>query len=93
LEKQRELLAWEKKLQMAQETKQNTKQEREKEGDIGAMKAEIHRMEVPIQHAAYCSPNYKLICSRRAFVTLHNRESPSVPNHSEPAILVYVNDL
>jgi hypothetical protein len=47
LEKQRELLAWEKKLQIAQETK-NTQQEREKEGDVGAMKAEIHRMQVLI---------------------------------------------
>ncbi|XP_023727369.1 coiled-coil domain-containing protein 40 isoform X2 [Cryptotermes secundus] len=46
LEKQRELLAWEKKLQMAQETKQITQHERRKEGDVGAMKAEIHRMEV-----------------------------------------------
>jgi hypothetical protein len=46
LEKQRELLAWEKKLQMAQETKQSIQYERGKEGDIGTMKAEIHRMEV-----------------------------------------------
>lgn len=82
LEKQRELLAWEKKLQMAQETKQKTQHERRKEGDIGAMKAEIHRMEVPIQHATYCSPNYKLIYPLQASVTLHNRDSPSVPNYS-----------
>jgi len=46
LEKQRELLAWDKKLQMAQETKRDTEQERAKEGDIGAMTAEIHRMQV-----------------------------------------------
>jgi len=46
LEKQRELLAWEKKLQMAQETKRDTEQERAKEGDVGAMRAEIHRMQV-----------------------------------------------
>jgi hypothetical protein len=46
LEKQREVLAWEKKLQMAQETKQSTQYEKGKEGDIGMMKAEIHRMEV-----------------------------------------------
>lgn len=46
LEKQRELLAWEKKLQMAQETKRDTEQERGKEGDVGAMRAEIHRMQV-----------------------------------------------
>ena len=46
LEKQRELLAWEKKLQMAQETKRDTEQEKAKEGDVGAMRAEIHRMQV-----------------------------------------------
>jgi hypothetical protein len=46
LEKQRELLAWEKKLQMAQEVKRDTEQERGKEGDVGAMRAEIHRMQV-----------------------------------------------
>jgi hypothetical protein len=46
LEKQRELLAWEKKLQMAQETKRDTDQERAKEGEVGAMRAEIHRMQV-----------------------------------------------
>jgi hypothetical protein len=46
LEKQRELLAWERKFQMAQETKRDTEQERAKEGDVGAMKAEIHRMQV-----------------------------------------------
>ena len=46
LEKQRELLAWEKMLQMAQETKRDTEQERAKEGDVGAMRAEIHRMQV-----------------------------------------------
>jgi hypothetical protein len=46
LEKQQELLAWEKKLQMAQETKRDTEQERAKEGDVGAMRAEIHRMQV-----------------------------------------------
>jgi hypothetical protein len=57
LEKQRELLAWEKKLQMAQETKQNTQFERGKEGDVGSMKAEIHRMEVLIHYAAHRSPN------------------------------------
>lgn len=48
LEKQRELLAWEKKVQMAQETKEKTQHERGKEGDVGAMKAEIHRMQVLI---------------------------------------------
>lgn len=46
LEQQRELLAWEKKLQMAQETKRDTEQEKTKEGDVGAMRAEIHRMQV-----------------------------------------------
>jgi hypothetical protein len=46
LDKQRELLAWEKKLQMAQETKQSTQHEKGKEGEIGMMKGEIHRMEV-----------------------------------------------
>ncbi|XP_069697468.1 coiled-coil domain-containing protein 40 isoform X4 [Periplaneta americana] len=46
LGKQRELLAWEKKLQMAQETKKSFECERGKEGDVGAMKSEIHRMQV-----------------------------------------------
>ena len=46
LEKQRELLAWEKKLQMAHETKRDTEQQRAREGDVGAMRAEIHRMQV-----------------------------------------------
>jgi hypothetical protein len=46
LEKQQELLAWEKKLQMAQEVKRDTEQERGKEGDVGAMRAEINRMQV-----------------------------------------------
>lgn len=46
LEKQQEFLAWEKKLQIAQETKQNTQYEKGKEGDMVAMKAEIHRMQV-----------------------------------------------
>ena len=46
LEKQRELLAWEKMLQMGQETKRDTELERAKEGDVGAMRAEIHRMQV-----------------------------------------------
>ncbi|KAJ9573883.1 hypothetical protein L9F63_008743 [Diploptera punctata] len=46
LEKQRELLAWEKQYLMAQETKRNTEQEKSKEGEIGNMKAEIHRMQV-----------------------------------------------
>ncbi|XP_021931988.1 coiled-coil domain-containing protein 40 isoform X2 [Zootermopsis nevadensis] len=45
LEKQQEFLAWEKKLQIAQETKQNTQYEKGKEGDMVAMKAEIHRMQ------------------------------------------------
>jgi hypothetical protein len=46
LEKQRELLAWEKNLQMAQETQWDTDQERATEGEVGAMRAEIHRMQV-----------------------------------------------
>ncbi|PSN31759.1 hypothetical protein C0J52_14584 [Blattella germanica] len=46
LEKQRDYLAWEKKFQMAQETKENTDRERSKEGEVGNMKAEIHRMQV-----------------------------------------------
>ena len=46
LEKEREYLAWEKQYLMAQETKKKTEQERSKEGEIGNMKAEIHRMQV-----------------------------------------------
>ncbi|CAG2054822.1 unnamed protein product [Timema podura] len=46
MDSQRESLAWEKKLQMAVENKMRMDQERSKEGEIGNMKAEIHRMEV-----------------------------------------------
>nr|CAD7396560.1 unnamed protein product [Timema cristinae] len=46
MDSQRESLAWEKKLQMAIENKMRMDQERSKEGEIGNMKAEIHRMEV-----------------------------------------------
>jgi uncharacterized protein with von Willebrand factor type A (vWA) domain len=69
LEQQRELLAWEKKLQIAQETKQNTERERGKEGDVGAMKAEIHRMQVLIHLLEslekLCEENFSKKTSRK----------------------------
>lgn len=42
----REALAWEKKLQMALEMRQNINEERKEGGEVGNMKAEIHRMHV-----------------------------------------------
>lgn len=48
IEKNREALAWEKKWQLATETKENMKKEQSSEGEIGHMKAEIHRMTVRI---------------------------------------------
>lgn len=42
----RETLAWEKKLQIASETKSNVQKEAKQGGEIGNMKAEIHRMHV-----------------------------------------------
>lgn len=46
LEHNRETLAWEKKLQIATETKNNIQKEVKQGGEIGNMKAEIHRMHV-----------------------------------------------
>lgn len=46
LEFNRETLAWEKKLQIANETKSNLQKEVKQGGEIGNMKAEIHRMNV-----------------------------------------------
>lgn len=46
IERNREALAWEKKLQLAVETKQNMVKEQSSEGEVGNMKAEIHRMTV-----------------------------------------------
>lgn len=52
LELNRETLAWEKKLQIANETKSNLQKEVKQGGEIGNMKAEIHRMNVcTILHA------------------------------------------
>lgn len=45
---QRDLLAWERKLQMATEVKQNIDKARADGGEIAVMKSEIHRMEVTI---------------------------------------------
>lgn len=42
----REALEWEKKLISARETKQTMVEERSRGGEVGSMKAEIHRMEV-----------------------------------------------
>lgn len=46
IEKNREALSWEKKIQMATETRQEIKKEQSQEGEIGVMKSEIHRMNV-----------------------------------------------
>lgn len=46
IEKNREVLEWEKKLKMVLETKKNIKEENSKTGELGKMKLEIHRMEV-----------------------------------------------
>ncbi|XP_046670785.1 coiled-coil domain-containing protein 40 [Homalodisca vitripennis] len=43
---QRDLLAWERKLQMATEVKQNIDKSKAEGGEIAVMKSEIHRMEV-----------------------------------------------
>ncbi|KAF5290868.1 hypothetical protein FQR65_LT11507 [Abscondita terminalis] len=42
----REALAWEKKIKMATETKKEIEEERSAGGEVGNMKAEIHRMQV-----------------------------------------------
>lgn len=46
LEKHREALSWETKWKMANETKEYRSKEHDAAGEIGVMKAEIHRMEV-----------------------------------------------
>lgn len=46
LQLQREDLEWEKKIKMVTEMKRNMMQDMSENGDIGAMKTEIHRMEV-----------------------------------------------
>lgn len=48
LELNRETLAWEKKLQIAAETKGNVLKEKRGAGEIAIMKSEIHRMNVGI---------------------------------------------
>ncbi|KAL1116069.1 hypothetical protein AAG570_005564 [Ranatra chinensis] len=49
-ELQREYLSWDKKYQLAVETKENIEKERAVYGEIGLMKQEIHRMEVRYAH-------------------------------------------
>lgn len=46
LETQREMLAWEKKIKVAIETKHSIQKEKSSTGEVGQMKLEIHRMEV-----------------------------------------------
>lgn len=46
IELNRLALTWEKKIQMAVETKRNMDQERGEGGEVGNMRAEIHRMNV-----------------------------------------------
>ncbi|KAK6624358.1 hypothetical protein RUM44_011217 [Polyplax serrata] len=43
---QREMLAWERKIQSAMDAKNDIQKQRSSSGEIGQMKAEIHRMEV-----------------------------------------------
>lgn len=43
---QREFLEWDKKLRLAQREREKFQKEMESNGEIGAMKLEIHRMEV-----------------------------------------------
>lgn len=45
-ETQRELLAWEKKFQLATEVKASIDRAKAEGGEVSIMKAEIHRMEV-----------------------------------------------
>ncbi|XP_049802004.1 coiled-coil domain-containing protein 40 [Schistocerca nitens] len=59
LDNQRENLAWEKKVQMALETKHNIRMEKGTEGEIGAMKNEIHRMQV--RYTQLCHAQEKLV--------------------------------
>ncbi|XP_046470092.1 coiled-coil domain-containing protein 40 isoform X1 [Neodiprion pinetum] len=47
---QRESLSWEKKVQLAQETNKNIKDERGCFGDVGIMKSEIQRMQIRLSH-------------------------------------------
>lgn len=42
---QREMLAWERKIQSAIDAKQNIQKQKSSAGELGQMKAEIHRME------------------------------------------------
>lgn len=46
VENEREHLEWQQKFQQAQEMKENIAKEMSENGDVGAMKNEIHRMEV-----------------------------------------------
>lgn len=48
LDAQREMLAWEKKIKLAIETKQSIQREKSSTGEVGQMKLEIHRMEVGV---------------------------------------------
>ncbi|XP_012268541.2 coiled-coil domain-containing protein 40 [Athalia rosae] len=47
---QRESLSWEKKVQLAQETNKNIKDEQGCFGDVGIMKSEIQRMQIRLSH-------------------------------------------
>ncbi|KAL6264767.1 hypothetical protein P5V15_004865 [Pogonomyrmex californicus] len=47
---QQESLSWEKKVQLLQETMKKMRDERSSDGDITAMKSEIHKMEMRLSH-------------------------------------------
>lgn len=53
IETQREMLAWEKKEELAAETKHNMESAKKEGGEIGVMKTEIHRMEVGLYIQSY----------------------------------------
>lgn len=55
----REALAWEKKIQMCVEAKHTIDKERSEGGEVGNMKAEIHRMEVSKVAFSNRKPRYQ----------------------------------
>lgn len=74
IEKNREALAWEKKLKLTLETKDNINEE--KSGELGNIKAEIHRMNVNL---------FPYI----TFLTLFHKANKN--NCKTPFIILYMN--
>lgn len=71
LEINREVLEWEKKLKLIVETKSQIQEEKSSSGEIGHMKAEVHRMEV--RYNQLKKAQEKLVCDMEHCVT--RRES------------------